>query len=76
MTLKQRAMFDVFVMLATCAAAGAAAYFSSELFGPLITGGLIALVFVAYFVKTAYDVRVRQLTYEADRVERALKEGR
>lgn len=73
MTLKQRALLDVALLIGAAAVAGALVQVAIYYLGLPITGTVLALALLAYFAKTAYDIRVSQLQFEADRVERALK---
>jgi hypothetical protein len=76
MNLRQRALLDVMKIAALGALAGvmltALALWTSFETVSLI----VALAALIYFGKIAYDIRVAQLEAEADRVRRALRDGR
>lgn len=73
MTLKQRALVDVLKLVLGGLAIGIAANLLVLWLGLPIAGTVIAAIILAWFCKVAYDIRVGQLQFEADRVERALK---
>jgi hypothetical protein len=73
MTLKQRALLDVIKMLVIGVATGSLISLSAIYIGSAITYGAVAVIALAYLTKVCYDMRVSQLQFEADRVERALK---
>lgn len=76
MTLKQRALVDILKILALGGLAGALITVVQMFIGVadtlLILGGLGTV----YFGYQAYLMRVSQLEAEAERVQRALREGR
>lgn len=76
MTIKQRALFDVLKLAVFAAGVGSLITLATLYLGTDITYGTIAVLAVLYFGKMAYDTRVSQLEYEAERIQRALKEGR
>lgn len=76
MTLKQRALLDVAKMLIIGMATGAVISLSAIYLGAAVTYTTVAVLVLGYLCKVAYDMRVSQLKFEADRVERALKDGR
>ena len=74
MTLKQRALTDVIKILALGVIAGTVITLAIELFGLPVVGIAVSSAMLIYLGKIAYDIRLSQLQYEADRVERALKD--
>jgi hypothetical protein len=76
MTLKQRALMDVVKMLATGCGVGVIIALSGIYIGQLATMIAVALIAVSYLCKVAYDMRVSQLEFEQQRIERALKDGK
>lgn len=76
MTLKQRALVDVLKMLAVGAAAGVSIALSGIYIGQIPTMIVVAVLAMSYLCKLAYDMRVSQLEFEQQRIERALKEGK
>jgi hypothetical protein len=73
MTLKQRALLDVIKMLAIGMGTGVLISLSAIYIGAAITYGAVAVLALAYLSKVCYDMRVSQLKFEQDRIERALK---
>ena len=76
MTLKQRALLDVAKMLVIGLTVGTVISLSAIHIGAAITYISVAIIALAYLCKVCYDIRVSQLKFEADRVERALKQGK
>ena len=73
MTIKQRALLDVIKMLAVGIGSGVLISLSAIYIGAAITYGVVAVVALAWLSKFCYDMRVSQLKFEADRIDRALK---
>ena len=73
MTLKQRALLDVIKMLAVGIGSGVLISLSAIYIGAAITYGVVAVIALAWLTKFCYDMRVSQLKFEADRIDRALK---
>jgi len=73
MTLKQRALLDVAKMFGLGAGVGVAVALSGIYIGQIPTMIVVGLISIGYLCKVCYDMRVSQLQFEADRVERALK---
>lgn len=76
MTLKQRALLDVAKMLLIGMGSGVLISLSAIYIGAAITYIGVAVLVLAYLAKTAYSMRVSQLKFEQDRIERALKDGK
>jgi len=76
MTLKQRALVDVLKVGLFGAIVGVITTIAIEYVGLAIVGTILAGAVFIYLCKTAYDIRVSQLQYEQERIQRALKEGR
>jgi uncharacterized membrane protein YgaE (UPF0421/DUF939 family) len=76
MTLKQRALLDVAKVLALGFIGGTLITLAIDQFGLAIVGLTVSVLMLIYLAKIAYDIRLGQLKYEADRVERAIREGR
>lgn len=76
MTLKQRALLDVVKVLGLGMIIGSLITLAIDWFGLPIVGLAVTTAMLVYLGKIAYDMRVSQLTYEAERVERALKDRR
>lgn len=76
MTLKQRALLDVAKMFALGALVGALVALAGQYLGVVITGIIVSAAVLIYVSKLAYDMRVSQLEFEQQRIERALKQGR
>jgi len=76
MTLRQRALLDVMKVLTVGMIVGAVITVAVEYLGLALVAPVILLVALIYLAKTAYDIRVAQLTSEAERVQRALRDGR
>ena len=76
MTLKQRALFDVIKMGLAGALVGTLITAAAYYLGIATVGTIVAVIMLIYFAKMAYDMRVSQLEYEQQRIDRALKEGR
>ena len=76
MTLKQRALLDVFTEAAKGAIFGAVVVLAAKYLGLAIAGIAVSVVILAYLIKLGYDIRVQQLELEQSRIERALKDGR
>lgn len=74
MTLKQRAMLDVAKYLVGGALAGGLIAVCGIYVGQLATMITVAVLALAYLCKVAYDMRVSQLQFEQDRIERVLKQ--
>lgn len=53
---------------------GAAVAASAVYIGKIITMSIVAIVSISYLAKACYDIRVSQLKYEQERIERALKQ--
>ena len=75
MTLKQRALFDTLKIVAFGATVGVVTTIAINWVGLAIVGTVLAGSVLIYLCKTAYDIRVSQLQYEQERIQRALKEG-
>ena len=73
MTIKQRALLDVIKMLAVGIGSGVLISLSAIYIGAAITYGVVAVLALAWLSKFCYDMRVSQLKFEADRIDRALK---
>lgn len=73
MTLKQRALFDVVKLFLGGAAVGVVVAVSGIYIGQAVTMTIVGVIAIGYLCKVAYDMRVSQLQFEADRIERALK---
>jgi energy-converting hydrogenase Eha subunit C len=76
MTLKQRALFDVIKMGLAGALVGTLITAAAYYLGIATVGTVVAVIMLIYFAKMAYDMRVSQLEYEQQRIDRALREGR
>lgn len=76
MTLKQRALLDVAKMFALGALVGTLVALAGQYLGVVITGIIVSAAVLIYVSKLAYDMRVSQLEFEQQRIERALKQGR
>ena len=76
MTLRQRALLDVVKVLCLGLLVGTLITLATEVFGLAPVALAVMLILLVYLGKTAYDIRVAQLTLEAERVQRALKEQR
>jgi energy-converting hydrogenase Eha subunit C len=76
MTLKQRALFDVIKMGLLGAVVGTVITLAAYYLGIATVGTVVAVIMLIYLAKMAYDMRVSQLEYEQQRIDRALKEGR
>ncbi len=76
MTLKQRALFDVIKMGLAGALVGTVITLVAYYLGIATVGTVVAVIMLIYLAKMAYDMRVSQLEYEQQRVQRALREGR
>lgn len=74
MTIKQRALLDVVKMLVIGMGAGVLISLSAIYIGAGITYIGVAVIVLAYLAKVAYDMRVSQLQFEQDRIDRALKQ--
>ena len=74
MTLKQRALLDVIKMGLLGALVGTLITAAAYYLGIATVGTIVAVIMLIYFAKMAYDMRVSQLEYEAERVQRALKD--
>ena len=73
MTLKQRALLDVAKMFGIGAAVGVLIALSGIYIGQMATLITVGIVSIGYLCKVCYDMRVSQLQFEQDRIERALK---
>ncbi len=76
MTLKQKALFDVVKLFLGGAAIGSLVALSALYIGQALTMIVVGLIAMSYLGKICYDMRVSQLEFEQQRIERALKEGR
>lgn len=76
MTLKQRALLDVVKVLGIGFIGGTLITVAIDHLGLPIVGIAVSTLLLIYLGKMAYDIRLGQLKYEAERVERALKDGR
>ncbi len=76
MTLKQRALLDVAKVFGIGAAVGVLIALSGIYIGQMATMITVAVLAIAYLCKVCYDMRVSQLQFEADRVERALRDSK
>ena len=76
MTLKQRALLDVAKILGIGFIGGTLITVAIDQFGLAIVGTAVSTLMLIYLGKMAYDIRLGQLKYEADRIERALKDGK
>ena len=76
MTLKQRALLEVFTEAAKGAIFGAAVVLAAKYLGLAIAGIAVSVVILAWLIKLGYDIRVQQLEMEQERIVRALKESR
>jgi uncharacterized membrane protein YoaK (UPF0700 family) len=76
MTIKQRALKDVVLLVVYGATVGAVTTIAIGYWGLTVVGTILAGTVLIYLCKTAYDIRVTQLKWEQERIERALKEGR
>jgi len=76
MTLKQRALLDVLKIAAVGALIGVAVTSLALWTSFEVVATVAAIAALIYFGKVSYDIRVSQLTLEAERVRQALKEGR
>lgn len=76
MTLKQRALLDVAKVLIGGMAVGSLISLSAIYIGAAVTYITVAVIALGYLGKVCYDIRVSQLQFEADRVARALKDGK
>jgi hypothetical protein len=76
MTLKQRALLDVAKVLAAGVLGGTLITLAIDQFGLALVGITVSVAMLIYLAKTAYDIRLGQLKYEAERIERAIREGR
>ena len=74
MTLKQRALFDVIKVLGIGFIGGTVITVAIDHLGLAIVGITVSTLLLIYLGKLAYDIRVGQLQYEAERVNRALKD--
>jgi uncharacterized membrane protein YgaE (UPF0421/DUF939 family) len=74
MTLKQRALLDVAKVVGLGMIIGSLITLAVDYFGLAIVGITVSTLMLAYLGKVAYDIRVSQLEYEAERVQRALKD--
>lgn len=75
MTLRQRALLDVAKMLAIGASVGVVISLSGIYIGQVTTMIIVGVIALSYLCKVAYDMRVSQLEFEQQRIERALKDG-
>lgn len=76
MTLKQRALLDVAKVLIGGMLVGSAISLSAIYIGAAVTYLTVAVLALAYLGKVCYNIRVSQLQFEQDRIERALKDGK
>lgn len=76
MTLKQQALLDVVKIAALGALLGVALTSLALWTSFEVVATVVAVAALIYFGKVSYDIRVSQLTLEAERVRQALKEGR
>jgi len=76
MTLKQRALLDVVKVLGIGFIGGTVITVAIDHFGLPIVGIAVSTLLLVYLGKMAYDIRLGQLEYEADRINRALKDGK
>ncbi len=76
MTLKQRALWDVAKVLAVGVLGGTVITIAIDHLGLAIVGIAVSTLMLIYLGKMAYDIRLGQLKYEAERVERALKDAK
>ena len=74
MTLKQRALLDVAKILAVGVLGGTLITLAIDHLGLAIVAITVSTLMLIYLGKLAYDIRVGQLQYEAERVNRALKD--
>jgi hypothetical protein len=74
MTIKQRAAVEVLKVILFAGLVGAATSILMQYVGVAVMGTIIAGAVFIYLIKTAYDIRVSQLEWERDRIERALKQ--
>lgn len=74
--MKQRALLDVAKMFALGALVGTLVALAGQYLGVVITGIIVSAAVLIYVSKLAYDMRVSQLEFEQQRIERALKQGR
>ena len=65
---------DVAKVFALGASVGLALALSAVYIGKIITMSIVAIVSISYLAKACYDIRVTQLKYEQERIERALKQ--
>ena len=76
MTLKQRALLDVLKIAALGALIGVALTSLALWTSFEVVTTIVAVAALIYFGKVSYDIRVSQLESEAERVRRALRDGR
>jgi len=76
MTLKQQALLDVVKIAALGALIGVALTALALWTSFEVVATLVAIAALIYFGKVSYDIRVAQLESEAERVRRALRDGR
>ena len=76
MNIRRRAMLDVAQRLGIGVAAGATLTVLAMITSLEITIMIMLIVGLCYFCKVCYDQRVRQLEWEREKIQRALKEGR
>ena len=76
MTLKQQALLDVLKIAALGALIGVALTTLALWTSFEVVATLVAIAALIYFGKVSYDIRVAQLESEAERVRRALRDGR
>jgi hypothetical protein len=74
MTLKQRALFDVIKMILAGITLGVLITVSAQYLGMATVGTIVAVLMLIYLAKMAYAMRVSQLEYEQQRIQRALKD--
>lgn len=76
MTIKQRALLDTLKYVLGGALVGAAISVAIEYLGTGTVFPLVALAVLAFLIKVGYDVRLSQLRYEQERIQRALKDSK
>lgn len=74
MTVKQQALLETLGVVLAGLAGGAMATVSMEYLGGVQTVFIVLTLLLVYLAKSAYDIRVAQLTWQRERVERALRD--
>lgn len=74
MTVKQQALLETLGVVLAGLVGGAGATVSMEYLGGVQTVFIVLTLLLAYLAKSAYDIRVTQLTWQRERVERALRD--